>query len=80
MQYKNGIADLSTLKFNDNLDNIDSIKRQQRVLWPEFTWLTVQGEPKSRCFQMFAPDVSRAGYGNTGQKLGCNLSSNKAHT
>lgn len=67
LQYKNSIADLSTLPFNDNCDHIDSIERQQRVLWPEFTWLTVKGEPSSRCFQMFAPDISRAGYDNTGQ-------------
>lgn len=67
LQYKNGIADLSTLDFNDNLERIHDIKRQQRVLWPEFTWLTIHDDPKSRCFQMFAPDVSRAGYGDTGQ-------------
>lgn len=67
LQYENGIADLSTLAFNDNLDHIDFIERQQRVLWPEFTWLTVKDDLKSRCFQMFAPDISRAGYGNTGQ-------------
>jgi hypothetical protein len=67
LQYKEGIADLSTLKFNNNLDNVSSIKRQQRVLWPEFMWLTKQDDPKSRCFQMFAPDISRIGYDNTGQ-------------
>ncbi len=67
LQYKNGIANLSTLDFNCNLDRIYNIKRQQRVLWPEFTWLTVEKDPNSRCFQMFAPDISRAGYDNTGQ-------------
>ena len=60
--------DLSKLQFTDNLDNIGKIKRQQRVLWPEFTWNTQPGkkDPK-RCFQMFAPDISRIGYDNTGQ-------------
>lgn len=59
---------LSALEFTGNLDNIEKIKRQQRVLWPEFTWETEKGakDPK-RCFQMFAPDISRVGYDNTGQ-------------
>lgn len=59
---------LDGLKFTDNLDNIHKITRQQRVLWPEFTWETRKGEkdPK-RCFQMFAPDISRIGYDNSGQ-------------
>ncbi|MEM6686875.1 MAG: hypothetical protein AAF617_13910 [Bacteroidota bacterium] len=68
LQYnKKGIADLSSLPLTGNLDNVGNIKRQQQVLWPEFTWLTEEGNPKSRCFQMFAPDISRAGYDNTGQ-------------
>jgi hypothetical protein len=68
LKYKKGIADLSTLKFNKNLDNIQNITRQQRVLWPEFTWETDKGakDPK-RCFQMFAPDISRMGYDDSGQ-------------
>jgi hypothetical protein len=51
----------------DNLANIDLLQRQQRVLWPEFSWETKPGDPESRCFQMFAPDISRAGYTNTGR-------------
>lgn len=59
---------LKDLKCTKNLDNIDKIQRQQRALWPEFTWETQPGkkDPK-RCFQMFAPDISRVGYDNTGQ-------------
>ena len=66
MNYPN--PNLDGLKLTDNLDNICKIKRQQRVLWPEFTWETQKGkkDPK-RCFQMFAPDISRVGYDNTGQ-------------
>ncbi|MBO6881822.1 MULTISPECIES: hypothetical protein [Winogradskyella] len=66
MNYPN--PDLDNLKFNKNLNCIDNITRQQRVLWPEFTWETRKGEkdPK-RCFQMFAPDISRIGYDDTGQ-------------
>lgn len=67
LNYINGVADLSTLDFNTNLERIHNITRQQRVLWPEFTWLTVQDMPVSRCFQMFAPEISRAGYDDTGQ-------------
>ncbi|WP_034057936.1 hypothetical protein [Lacinutrix jangbogonensis] len=56
------------LEFTGNLDNIGLITRQQRVLWPEFTWETEKGakDPK-RCFQMFAPDISRMGYDDSGQ-------------
>jgi len=32
--------DLSSLDLTDNMDNISKITRQQRVLWPEFTWET----------------------------------------
>ncbi len=67
LQYKDGVANLSSLDFNCNLQFVEKIERQQRVLWPEFTWLTVHDDPDSRCFQMFAPDISRAGYDNTGQ-------------
>lgn len=60
--------DLSCLSINDNLDNIDLLQRQQKVIWPEFSWLTQPGEPDpKRCFQMFAPDISRLGYTNEGQ-------------
>lgn len=60
--------DLSSLPMYDNMDNIDKLQRQQKVLWPEFSW---QSEPaqadKKRCFQMFAPDISRIGYTNEGR-------------
>jgi hypothetical protein len=59
--------DLTTLPMLDNLANIPKIKRQQAVLWPEFSWETVQKNPKSRCFQMFARDISRLGYDDTGR-------------
>lgn len=60
--------DLNSLELTDNMDNISKITRQQRVLWPEFTWETQKDEkdPK-RCFQMFAPDISRVGYDDAGQ-------------
>ncbi|MFT5668736.1 MAG: hypothetical protein ACI9DK_002941 [Vicingaceae bacterium] len=60
--------DLSGLTFNGNLECMKKITRQQRVLWPEFTWETEPGkaDPK-RCFQMFAPDISRVGYDDTGE-------------
>jgi hypothetical protein len=47
----------------DNLARIDQIKRMWRAQWPEFSWLTVPGEATSRCYQLFAPDISRVGYG-----------------
>lgn len=59
--------DLSSLKILDNLANIDKLDRQQDVLWPEFSWRTILGDESSRCFQMFAPDISRLGYTNEGR-------------
>ena len=58
---------LSSLPLLDNMANIDLLDRQQKVLWPEFSWETVLGDPTSRCFQMFAPDISRGGYTDTGR-------------
>ena len=59
--------DLGSLPMLDNIANIDQLDRQQAVLWPEFSWETVPGDPASRCFQMFAPDISRIGYTDTGR-------------
>jgi hypothetical protein len=58
---------LSSLPMTGNMDNIRKLRRQIHVLWPEFTWLTVQGDANSRCYQMFAPDISRGGYDDKGQ-------------
>lgn len=58
---------LSSLPLLGNMDNIPRLKRQVHVLWPEFSWETVIGDPNSRCFEMFAPDISRAGYDNSGR-------------
>jgi len=58
---------LSSLPLLDNMDNIDLLQRQQAAKWPEFSWETVPGDPTSRCFQMFAPDISRLGYTDTGR-------------
>jgi hypothetical protein len=38
-----------------------------RAKWPEFSWEVTKGDPNSRMFQMFAPDISRLGYDNTGR-------------
>src|SRR5690606_6325776 len=54
--------DLSSLPMLDNMANIPLLQRQLDVLWPEFSWQTVPGDESSRCYQMFAPDISRAGY------------------
>ena len=59
---------LSSLHMLDNMANVDKLQRQQAVKWPEFSWETRKGEadPK-RCYQMFAPDISRLGYTNEGR-------------
>lgn len=59
--------DLTSLPLLDNMANIDLLTRQWPVEWPEFSWETIHGDPKSRCFQMFAPYISRIGYDNTGR-------------
>jgi hypothetical protein len=58
---------LSSLPMLGNLDNIDKLTRQQPVKWPEFSWLTVPDVKGSRCFQMFAPYISRLGYTDEGR-------------
>jgi hypothetical protein len=59
---------LTSLPMLDNMANIDKLQRQQAVKWPEFSWETQKGQadPK-RCFQMFAPDISRLGYTDQGR-------------
>jgi hypothetical protein len=60
--------DLSSLPILDNMANIDKLQRQQKVLWPEFSWDTEPDQTdKKRCFQMFAPDISRVGYTDEGR-------------
>jgi hypothetical protein len=63
-----GTPDPSTLPMLENMDNIDLLQRQQQVVWPEFSWDSEPGssEPK-KCFQMFAPDISRLGYTDKGR-------------
>lgn len=66
MNYPN--PDLSALEVNENRKNISKLKRQQKVVWPQFSWKTVvNGDEKTRCYQMFAPDISRLGYTNEGK-------------
>jgi hypothetical protein len=59
--------DLSDLPILDNMANIDLLTRQQRVPWPQFSWLAIPGNENSRVYQMFAPDISRLGYTDEGR-------------
>jgi hypothetical protein len=59
--------DLSSLDILKNMDNIHKLERQQKVLWPQFSWLSVPGDEHSRIYQMFAPDISRIGYTDEGR-------------
>lgn len=59
--------DLSSLPMLRNMANIANLRRQQAVLWPEFSWESDPGHPDSRCYQMFAPDISRLGYDDQGR-------------
>ena len=58
---------LSSLPFEGNLDHIPNINRMLRAKWPEFSWEVTKGDPNTRMYQMFAPDISRLGYDNTGR-------------
>ncbi len=58
---------LKSLPMLGNMDNIPRLKRQFHVLWPEFSWETEIGNPSSRCYEMFAPDISRGGYDDAGR-------------
>ena len=58
---------LTSLPMYDNMANIPKLKRQQKVLWPEFSWLTELENEDSRCYQRFAPDLSRLGYDDSGR-------------
>jgi hypothetical protein len=49
------------------MDNIPDIDRMLRAKWPEFSWEVIKGNPRTRMYQMFAPDISRLGYNNTGK-------------
>ena len=59
--------DLNSLPMLDNMANIPRIKRQQYIYWPEFSWQTKLGDEKSRCFQMFAHNISSIGYDDAGR-------------
>ncbi|NNE15013.1 MAG: hypothetical protein HKN51_08545 [Saprospiraceae bacterium] len=57
-----------SLEFKLNRKNIGDFHRMQKVLWPEFSWETQPGASNpERCYQMFAPDISRLGYTKDGQ-------------
>ena len=59
--------DLSSLPLLDNMDCLGKLQRQQAVCWPEFSWESTIGQADSRCYQMFAPDISRIGYTDEGR-------------
>ena len=59
--------DLTSLEMLHNMANIPELRRQQRVVWPEFSWLTEQRNEDSRCYQRFAHDISRLGYDDSGR-------------
>mmetsp|Transcript_50101 Transcript_50101/g.103147 ORF Transcript_50101/g.103147 Transcript_50101/m.103147 type:complete len:401 (+) Transcript_50101:357-1559(+) len=59
--------DMSGEEMLKNLDNIDKITRCQKILWPEFSWLSRIGDESSRVYVCFAQDVSRIGYDDEGK-------------
>lgn len=58
---------LKSLHMLDNMANIDKLKRQLKVLWPEFSWKTNNNDENTRLFALFEPDVSRIGYDDRGR-------------
>ncbi|MCV9933608.1 FAD-binding oxidoreductase [Flavobacterium sp. LS1R47] len=61
-EFKYPKPNLTSLPILDNMANIDKLQRQMKAEWPEFSWITILGVQKSRCFQMFATNISRIGY------------------
>ena len=59
--------DLKSLPMLDNMANIDKLDRMESIKWPEFSWQTVPGDEETRCFQKFAPEISRIGYTKEGR-------------
>ncbi|WP_264550802.1 hypothetical protein [Flavobacterium sp. N2038] len=60
--------DLSSLPMLSNMDNIKFLQRQLGVKWPEFSWETQKDSSDTkRCYQRFAPYVSRIGYTDEGR-------------
>ena len=58
---------LNSLHMLDNMANIDKLKRQQKALWPEFSWKTDENDESTRLYTRFAPDISRIGYDEYGR-------------
>ncbi|RZJ28118.1 MAG: hypothetical protein EOO18_13330 [Chryseobacterium sp.] len=66
MQYPT--RNLESLPMLGNMDNINFLQRQLGVKWPEFSWETQKGNPNpQRCYQQFAPYISRVGYTDEGR-------------
>jgi len=65
--YVNPKPDLSGLEITKNLDNIDKITRMQKIYWPQFSWLAVPGDESTRLYDLFAKDISRLGYDDSGR-------------
>lgn len=59
--------DLESIPMTSNMANLNRLKRQQNVRWPEFSWFTEFNQENSRCFQMFSPFISRLGYTDQGR-------------
>ena len=59
--------DLSDLPMLDNMANINKLTRQQKVPYPQFSWLAIPGDDNSRVYQMFAQNISRLGYTDDGR-------------
>lgn len=65
--YVNPQPDLSDLDITGNLHNIDKITRMQKIFWPQFSWQAVPGDESTRLYDLFAKDISRLGYDDSGR-------------
>ena len=56
----NPTPDLTSLLMQENMKNIGLLQRQQKVVWPEFSWETNRGRPipsaAIRCLPRISPD------------------------
>jgi len=65
--YPTTSPDLSSMNMTTNLANIRKLTRQQKIKWPEFTWLSILGDPSSRLYCTFPEGISRMGYDDEGK-------------
>jgi len=67
MEYPRLHPDLSSIPLMDNMQNIDKLQRQMKVVYPWFSWQEVLGDETTRSYKRLAEYISRLGYDDKGR-------------